>query len=364
MKEGPQRRLNEDRFMKELESCWEILPRVSRSFALAIRLLPKPVSDQTMLAYLIYRLIDTVEDSHAKLGVKRKLFSSLLLVLARKRVMAEEIGRTKAFMLSQIDCTYERELIERLPEVAAAFYAQPAPVRAVTLRWGREMARGMLYFQKKPIRTFADQSKYAYYVAGVVGYLFNDLLYLNKIISSRLHRQLRSRAKRFGLALQKVNILRDVAQDVPAKRYYWPIRVMEHYELDYQTLLVRENRQKAMAVLREEIDDATEYLQAGIQYVTALPKDQLGVRLFCIIPLFMAIESYLACVNNADVFDQSKTVKITREQVGEIILRSNLWGGEDTRLMQWYRSRMKAVRVGPAAAEAKPVPAIARAGNR
>ncbi len=344
----------------ELHRCWDMLPRVSRSFALAIRLLPAPLSDQTMLAYLIYRLVDTVEDCPAKLAVKRRLFGRLLGVLGKKQYNATQVEEVKAHMLSQVECTYEHELISHLHDVAVVFYDQPKPVRTVTLRWGKEMARGMLKFQSKPIRTFADQSKYAHYVAGVVGYLFNDLLYLNKIITKRLHNQLKSRARRFGLALQKVNILRDVAHDVEQKRYYWPIRVMEHYELNYDTLLVPKNRAKAMSVLREEIDDATEYLQAGIQYVTALPKEQLGVRLFCLIPLFMAIESYLACVNNADVFDGQKTVKITREQVGEIILRSNLWGGEDQRLMAWYTSRMALVKDGLKAMEARPTLHAAR----
>ena len=318
--------------MDHSQTCWDILPRVSRSFALAIRLLPKPVSDQTMLAYLIYRLIDTVEDSHAPLGTKRALFKNLLGLFAQEKFSAIETERVRAHLLSQIDFTYERELIDKLDCVCAMFYEQPTEVRAVTLRWGKEMAKGMMSFQKKPIRTFADQSKYSYYVAGVVGYLFNDLLFLNKIISKELRDQLRTRAKRFGLALQKVNILRDVAHDVPQGRRYWPIRVMERYELNYETLLERENRQKAMAVLREEIDDAMEYLHAGIQYVIALPKEQLGVRLFCLIPLFMAIESYLACVNNTDVFDSQKTVKISREQVGEIVLRSNLIGRSDDQL--------------------------------
>ncbi|MCL6088907.1 MAG: squalene/phytoene synthase family protein [Candidatus Marsarchaeota archaeon] len=346
--------------MREMDVCWEILPKVSRSFALAIRLLPKPLSGQTMLAYLVYRLIDTIEDSHAPLSLKRRLFDSLLGALARGQHDSAESMRVRELMLSKIDCTYERGLIERLPEVAAAFYAQPPEVRAVTLRWGKEMARGMLRFQRRPIRTFADQSRYAHYVAGVVGYMFNDLLYLNRIISKELRDQLRGRARRFGLALQKVNILRDVAHDVPKKRYYWPVRVMERYELDYETLLVPENRRKAMAMLREEVDDAMQYLQAGIQYVTALPKEELGVRLFCLIPLFMAVESYLACVNNADVFDGEKTVKITRQQVGEIVLRSNLLGREDGRLVEWFETRMSAVRAGVRAMEARPAMAAAR----
>lgn len=322
--------------MDDRSICWDILPRVSRSFALAIKLLPAPLGEQTMLAYLIYRLIDTIEDSHAPLRVKRKLFDALLKSFSRQKYDAAEIEAVKAHMLSQVDCGHERELIEKLPGVAAVFYEQPPPVRRVTLRWGREMATGMYRFQRKRIRTFADQSRYSYYVAGVVGYLFNDLLYYNRIISRRLRTQLRSRARRFGLALQKVNILRDVAHDVPAKRYYWPLGVMQRYRVNYRTLLEPENRAAAMAVLREEIRDATQYLRAGMQYVMALPKEQIGVRMFCLIPLFMAIESYIACINNSDVFEKEKTVKITREQVGEIVAKSGLWGASNELLMKWY----------------------------
>ncbi len=316
--------------------CWEILPKVSRSFSLAIKLLPAPLGEQTMLAYLIYRLVDTIEDSHAPLRTKRKMFDALLKSFSRKKFDAAEAEAVKAHMLSQVDCSYERGLIEKLPELAAVFYEQPAPVRKATLRWGREMAGGMYRFQQKRIRTFADQNRYSYYVAGVVGYLFNDLLYHNRIISRELRTQLRSRARRFGLALQKVNILRDVAHDVPAKRYYWPLGVMQRYRVNYRTLLQPKKRAAAMAVLREEIHDATQYLRAGIQYVTALPKEQIGVRMFCLIPLFMAIESYIACINNTDVFESEKTVKISRAQVGDIVAKSGLWGTSNELLMKWY----------------------------
>ena len=338
--------------------AWDILPKVSRSFALAIKVLPQPLGEQTMLAYLIYRLIDTIEDSHAPLKTKRKLFDTLLKSFSKKGYMAAEVEEVRAHMLSQVDCDYERELIEKLPSVAALFYEQPATIRRVTLRWGREMASGMYKFQKRKIHTFADQNRYSYYVAGVVGYLFNDLLYYNRIISKRLRTQLRGRARHFGLALQKVNILRDVAHDVPARRYYWPLGVMRRYRLNYDTLLEREKRAAAMAVLREEIDDATKYLKSGIQYVMALPKEEIGVRMFCIIPLFMAIESYAACANNSDVFETDKTVKISREQVGEIVAKSGLWGQSNELLMKWYLTCMGRVdaRLGSAKVEPQIVP--------
>ncbi|MFN3909967.1 MAG: hypothetical protein ACK4J0_01900 [Candidatus Anstonellaceae archaeon] len=41
-------------------------------------------------------------------------------------------------------------------------------------------------FQYKKILNQADQTKYSYYVAtGVVGYLFNELLYYNKVMTKK-----------------------------------------------------------------------------------------------------------------------------------------------------------------------------------
>jgi len=48
---------------RELAYCRRILPRVSRTFALGIELLGEPLRDITTVAYLICRILDTVEDT-------------------------------------------------------------------------------------------------------------------------------------------------------------------------------------------------------------------------------------------------------------------------------------------------------------
>ena len=60
--------------MNDREICWELLPKVSRSFALCIKILPEPLNDQMMLSYMVFRVIDTIEDSHAPLRTKKSLF--------------------------------------------------------------------------------------------------------------------------------------------------------------------------------------------------------------------------------------------------------------------------------------------------
>lgn len=346
--------------MRDVERCWKILPKVSRSFALCIRILPRPMNEQMMVSYLIYRVIDTIEDSDAPLDGKKALFAQFVKALSQERLDAAAVARCRK-ELCKLGCTYEKELLQHVAAVVKTYYAQPADVRGSILRWGRVMARGMYEFQKKRIETFEDQNRYSYYVAGVVGYLFNDLLYFNGIIGLRLKLRLHRYARKFGLALQKVNILRDIAHDIAGNRHYWPRELMAKYRLSYENLCSSENREAAMKVLREQINDARDYLYAAMKYVLMLPKKALQVRMFCLIPLFMAIESYAKCIDNYDVFNPEKKVKISRLRVQEIVAKSGLWGTSNERLVNWFFDTM--VRTGPDFAREEYVRSLSRVRN-
>ena len=326
--------------MDNTNRCWEILPKVSRSFSLCIKILPKPLNEQMMVSYLIYRIIDTIEDSKAPLSVKRKLFDELIRLLSASKADSARIGHYAASLCTKLDYTYEKELLENTEAVLATYHSQPKKVRVSICKWGRTMANGMYEFQKKKIRTFADQDRYSYYVAGVIGNLFNDLLHINAIIGIKLKRKLSRFARQFGLALQKVNILRDIAQDISSHRYYWPKKLLAKYGLDYNSLCLAENREKALAILREQVADARKYINAAMKYILMLPKNALRVRMFCLIPLFMAIESYAKCIDNWEIFDSQKKVKIGREQVTDIVAKSSLWGTSNERLVKWFLSSM------------------------
>ena len=331
--------------MSDKGKCWAILPKVSRSFALCIRILPRPMNEQMMAAYLFYRVLDTIEDSKADLAVKKELFADVLALFGETKATQPQVSRVSKLLLSKLDYTYEKELLENLGALVSVFHSQPPAARASVRRWGIVMARGMYRFQKQKIETLDDQNRYSYYVAGVIGYLFNDLLFINGIISLELKRKLQRYAKQFGLALQKVNILRDIAADISQNRHYWPRALIAKYNLNYGSLCLKENREAAMKVLREQIEDARNYIYAAMKYILLLPKKALKVRMFCLIPLFMAIESYAKCIDNAALFENGKVVKISREQVYDIVAKSGLWGTSNERLVGWFVQTM--VRAGP-----------------
>lgn len=328
--------------------CWSILPKVSRSFALCIKVLPRPINDQVMAAYLLYRVLDTIEDSSADLKKKKESFKLVLDAFKRPELdlALALVTLCRDRLLSEIDCSYEKVLVENLVSLASFYYSFSAPIRSCILKWGKEMADGMYTFQSKKILTFADQDKYNYYVAGVVGYLFTELLYLNGKVSRKTMLKLKRYAKFFGLALQKINILRDVAADIAAKRYYWPLELLQKYGLSYETITRAENREAALKVLKEYVHNALEYIIAGMRYILNIPRKEIRIRAFCIIPLFMAIESYIKCIDNIDIFDVRKTVKISHSQVRDIVTKCMLWGSSDENLEKWFKSTMERAGMG------------------
>jgi len=331
--------------MNELKLCWNILPRVSRSFSLCIKLLPKPLDKEVMISYLIFRVIDTIEDSLAKLEYKKELFDEFIEVLSSHSYNKDLTLKCEKNLMKKLNFSYESILLKNLNAVIKVYFSFPETIRKNILKYSKESAQGMYKFQKKNITTFNDQDEYCYYVAGIVGYLLTDIFYHNKVINKRKRDHLMKYARNFGLALQKVNIIRDIAYDIPGKRYYWPKNILKKHKLDYNTVCIKKNRGKALVILNNMIKNALPYLKDALYYTTSLPKTALKVRVFCLIPLFMSIKSFVKCINNENVFIKDKKVKISREEVKKIVKRSYIYSLSNILLNRWYDQSMKQMRM-------------------
>lgn len=319
--------------------CWNILPAVSRSFALCIQKLPKGLDERMMAAYLILRVIDTIEDSSAPIEIKRAALGQFLDLLDDEGpVNRIKVQTFRGFLLANIDHSYERILLENVASLLEVHHAFSGDERRAINECAREMSRGMLEFQGKPIRDLKTQEAYCHYVAGIVGHLNTRLFHLAGEITPELRDRIMGLARNFGVALQKVNILRDVADDVTHRRYFWPADVLEKNGLTYATLCLPENRARAMRALDVIVADALPYLEDALKYVTLLPRGAVRIRVFCLIPLFMALESYAKCVGNPDIFDTGKTVKISKGDVARIVRNSFLFSMSNMAIRRWFDS--------------------------
>ena len=63
--------------MTDLDWCRSMLPKVSRTFALGIQMMPAPFETWVTVGYLLCRVVDTVEDTpDIEWAVRRRLFTA------------------------------------------------------------------------------------------------------------------------------------------------------------------------------------------------------------------------------------------------------------------------------------------------
>jgi farnesyl-diphosphate farnesyltransferase len=307
--------------------CWDILPKVSRSFALVIRWLPNRLDDAVCVAYLLCRIADTLEDSLRSLPEKRRWLARFADTLDEGTPDIPETGYREDY----------RCLMTKVPEVLACYRSLPDDARAVLRARVREMCEGMAEWADREIVTFEDQNAYCYYVAGLVGLLLTDLFHAYGQVSDAEREKLLPLAVDFGLALQKVNILRDLREDLIEDRCYWPREVLRRHGLDAETVLQPDRVTDALSAMSDMVEDHWPYLEAALKYLTLLPVRALRLRVFCAIPLFMAVATIRRCEGNPDVFLAPKPVKIPRRWAKSILLRSLSLGTCNGYLESWYR---------------------------
>src|SRR5690349_176121 len=157
--------------------CREILPGVSRTFSLSIRLLPGDLGAAVRCAYLLCRIADTIEDE-PRLSAEDK--ASLLDLLS---TCFDEPAATKALVSRTATITGKPEhlrLVHNADLVFIAYRDLPAATRQHVSHWVREMIFGMRKFvlaypRGVRIQTLAEYKEYCFYVAGTVGFLLTDL---------------------------------------------------------------------------------------------------------------------------------------------------------------------------------------------
>jgi len=253
----------------------DLLEKTSRTFALSIPVLPEPTRRQVMIAYLLFRIADTFEDTSHWPPEDR------IGGLADFKALLESYSREKAETLSRGWVEREvaqhagyQELMSEVPFVLDSFFAlSPGaipPIREHVIR----SADGMASIVSRTrgghltLHSIQELKDYCYLVAGIVGEMLTELFLLDRPGLSGIAGYLRERAATFGEALQLVNILKDSAVDAEEGRRYLPAEVPES---------------EVFALARKDLGVAGDYIQA-LQKTNA-PR---GVIEFCALPVQLA----------------------------------------------------------------------------
>jgi farnesyl-diphosphate farnesyltransferase len=330
--------------------CQAMLPKVSRTFAACIRLLPPAVEHPVLIAYLLCRIADTCEDT-ADLSVeaKERLLTAFSASLDDGGPDATPLAA--AFPDPRSD---DERLTRDAAIVLREFHRLPAEQRSAIRPWVQDMCRGMAGFARKhatahpghveALDSVADLDRYCYYVAGTVGHLLTELFKLHHPrLTARHYARLKELATSFGLGLQLTNIIKDVADDRSRGWMFVPRELCDMAGITPEQFLDPTCTAASRAVMERLIAKATCHLSEALDYCTALPRSAYRIRLFCLTPLYFAIRTLALASRDARLLDPAHKVKITRSEVYRTISMTYLVAPSNILVRGYYR-RLLAMR--------------------
>jgi len=300
----------------------EILPAVSRTFALSVQLLRGELGRSVLCAYLLCRIADTIEDDgHASAEEKARLLVEFLSCLdnaATADAFPARIAHIRG------DDAHVR-LLRATDLVCVLYRSLPTGSRSRVAHWVREMGRGMADFALRHplglrIQTVEEYREYCYYVAGTVGCMLTELWREHGQISPARYEALWARCTSFGEALQTVNILKDIAVDAERENaIFVPETTLKAHGGSHAALLDPARLAESRAAVGEFIGLAWADLDQAFEYLLLLPRRALSVRAFCVLPLLYAYATLRELTRSDAMLRPGGVVKISRREVKSLM---------------------------------------------
>lgn len=206
------------------------LEETSRTFAITIPLLPEPTRLEVTIAYLLFRVADTLEDATNWSG-ERKVseLDDFAHFIETPNDVAASVLSARWSVEPPLDHAGYQALMADLPFVMRCVETLSPTSWAIIARHTVRTTRGMASFVAREnegrlgLHDIADLKDYCYAVAGIVGEMLTELFLLGRQQLVAIAHELRADASAFGEGLQLVNILKDSDADLREGRRYLPL---------------------------------------------------------------------------------------------------------------------------------------------
>lgn len=319
---GPQKLLRSD---DDFQS--EMLEGVSRTFALTIPQLPHSLCRVVSNAYLLCRIVDTIEDEPGISAARKKYFCQQFLEVLNGAKNADPFCRQLCASLSIQTSAAEHELIRNVPRVIQITRSFSEPQREALQHCVGTMANGMAQFQlrneKHGLQGLKDLDQYCYYVAGVVGEMLTSLFCLHSSEIAKHHDALMQLAVSFGQGLQMTNILKDAWEDYQIGACWLPRQIFADEGFDLRDMARGRNRRQFQVGIQRLIGIAHGHLRDALSYALLIPPREVGIRNFCLWAIGLAVLT-LRKINRHLSYTDGNQVKISRASVKGTVVVSRL----------------------------------------
>ena len=313
----------------------QILPHVSRTFALTIPQLPVALRTAVTNAYLLCRIADTIEDEPALSPAETLAFLERFMDAVAGRHDPQMLAQSLKARLSDRTLPTERELAGNMRRVINVTAALSEGQRTAIHRCVGLMCYGMPRFQstasQRGLARLSDLDDYCYYVAGVVGDMLTELFCEYSPAIERRRGELHGVSVSFAQGLQMTNILKDVWEDRSRGACWLPQDVFLRHGVDLSRLSASPHDPRFAAGMREMVAIAHGHLRNALAYTLLIPGNEIGIRRFCLWAIGLAVLT-LQKINRNPKFTAGVQVKVSRRAVVATRLLTDLTGRSDALL--------------------------------
>ena len=322
-----------------------LLESTSRSFYPTLKYLPKKVRGQIGLLYLLARVADTIADS------KHGDTDELLRLLRNYNDVAQ--GKSDKLpdfsSLAEIqDNPHEAELLRNVGDVVEGLEVYPKEDRERMLECLDIIVSGQILDLERfgpaneggnisALNDNLELDDYTFRVAGCVGVFWTKMSLAHIIsIPPEQEKEFFEKGVRFGKALQMINILRDIPEDLRFGRCYIPREELDKHGMKPDELLTPNNIGKFRPLYDEYLDLTNEHLNAAIEYIKMLPETQFRLKASCMLPVLIG-QRTVTLLRDGNILDSADRIKVTRDEIKSYarkLLRALIIPGGVRRLLE------------------------------
>ena len=307
----------------------QLLENTSRSFFLTLKVLPRSIRKQVGLLYLLARVADTIADS--KTGRVEDLLEAL--EAWDKATSQNDVAMSDLSALADLQSDPAEETLLRSVDVPLSALSTISENDRIHIRRCLGIIIGGQTLDLKRFGPANDSQSisslnsddelddYAYRVAGCVGEFWTSMTLAHLVSADGpTSEQMFELGVRFGKALQMINILRDIPDDLRFGRCYIPKTRLDAAGLNPENLTDADHYEKFRMIHHELLDITQGHLNAATRYILMLPSNQRRLRIACMLPVIIG-QKTVDMLRANNVLDNKTRIKVPRKEIKRIMRR-------------------------------------------
>jgi len=322
-----------------------LLEGTSRSFYPTLKYLPKKIRGQIGLLYLLARVADTIADSkHGESEVLLKLLRDYNDVAQGRSSTLPDFTEIALIQTNE----NEAELLRNVSDVVEGLEVYREEDRVLILECLEIIVGGQILDLERfgtakdggnisALSSEEELDDYAFRVAGCVGVFWSKMSLSHLItLSPEKEKEFLAKGIRFGKALQMINILRDIPEDLRFGRCYIPQQSLSEHNLKPEDLLDEKNVDSFRPLYDSYLDLTNEHLDAAVEYIRMLPEKQFRLKASSMLPVLIG-QRTVTLLRTGNILNSEERIKVARTEIKSYarkLLRALIIPGGVRRLLE------------------------------